>query len=188
MKYRIHGSFILLVALCMSQGLNAQDATEKLDASTAQKWLQKFAGEWDVVSEGQVEGQPPSKAEAVISSSMLGKNWVVNSAKFDFPGMDMKAIQMIGFDKSKGKFVGIWADSMTDFMWHYEGTLDEESKTLTLAAKGPSMTDPDKMDEYRDIYIFKDDDTILSKSTVKTPSGEWSVFMEGTAKRKSESK
>ncbi|MEM8735104.1 MAG: DUF1579 domain-containing protein [Planctomycetota bacterium] len=174
----------LMIVCSLNHVSSGQETSEKLDPAKAQKWLTKFVGDWDVVSEGQVEGQPPSKAKAEISAKMLGKNWIVNSSKFDFPGMDMRAIQMIGFDKESGKFVGIWADSMTDFMWHYEGTLDEKTKTLTLAATGPSMTQPDKTAEYRDVYIFKDDDTILSKSTVKTPSGEWSVFMEGTATRK----
>ena len=147
-------------------------------------WLQKFVGEWDVVSEGSMgEGQPPVTGEAAMKSSMLGDLWVVNKSQHEVAGMKMQSIQMIGYDPDKQKFVGIWADSMINYLWHYEGTLDENGMKLTLEAEGPNMAG-EGMSLYRDAYEFTDDDTIVATSSMQDGEGGWTVFMTGTAKRR----
>ena len=145
------------------------------------EFLKKFVGTWEVESEGS-----GMQGKAVMNSSMLGKLWIVNTSEHNMGGMEMKSIQMIGYDAEKKKYVGIWADSMVNFMWNYEGTLDESGKKLTLEAKGPSMTGDGTMMNYRDAYEFKDDDTIVATSSMQGGDGTWTVFMEGTAKRKKE--
>ena len=98
----------------------------------------------------------------------------------------MKSIQMIGYDTNKKKYVGIWADSMINHMWHYEGTVDETGKKLTLDAEGPSMAGDGKMTKYQDAYEFKDNDTIIATSSMQAQDGKWTVMMKGTAKRRKE--
>ena len=124
------------------------------------------------------------QGEAVMESSMLGDLWVVNVSDHKIGGMKLKSIQMIGYDPAKKKYVGIWVDSMVNHLWNYEGTLDDSGKKLTLEAKGPSMTGDGKMVNYRDAYEFKDDDTIIATSSMQGADGSWTVFMEGTAKRR----
>lgn len=143
------------------------------------EWLEKFVGQWELVSEG--EGV---KSSAVMKSSMLGKLWVVNESEMEVNGTKMKSIQMIGYDPEKKKYVGIWADSMINYLWQYEGTVDESGKKLTLEAEGPSMTGDGTMTNYRDAYEFKDDNTIIATSSMQGEDGKWKVFMTGTAKRR----
>jgi hypothetical protein len=159
--------------------LFAQDLPTLSGAEKEHEWLKKFVGRWDVVSEGQ-----GAQGTAVMKSSMLGKLWLVNASDMEVDGMKMKSIQMIGYDPNKKKYVGIWADSMVNHMWQYEGTLDEAGQKLTLDAEGPSMTGDGTMTNYRDAYEFKDDNTIIATSSMQDEDGKWTVLMEGTAKRR----
>jgi hypothetical protein len=103
----------LLVSAFGAQILSAQELPNMPGAVKEHEWLKKFVGQWDVVSEGSAgEGRPPIKGKAVMNSSMLGELWVVNSSDFEIAGMNMKSIQLIGYDTNKKKYVGIWADSM----------------------------------------------------------------------------
>ena len=175
-------AFITFVGLAFAApALFAQDLPTMEDTEKEHEWLKKFVGQWDVVSDGQ-----GSQGEAVMKSSMLGKLWLVNASDMEINGMKMKSIQMIGYDPKKEKYVGIWADSMINHMWHYEGTVDEAGKKLTLEAEGPSMTGDGTMTNYRDAYEFKDENTIIATSSMQGEDGEWTVLMEGTAKRRKE--
>lgn len=162
-----------------THSLSAQDAPAPSNAAPEHEFLKKFVGNWDVVSEGS-----GMKGEAMMKSSMMGKLWLVNSSEHKVGGTKMESIQMIGYDPKKEKYVGVWADSMINFMWHYEGTVDESGKKLTLNAEGPNMSGDGKMANYRDAYEFKDDDTIVATSSLQGPDGKWAVMMEGTAKRR----
>ena len=176
---------LIVIVTLFSSGLIAQtlSAQEGQGASVATKeheFLQKFVGEWDVESEGS-----GMQGKAVMKSSMLGKLWLVNSSDHEVSGIKMTSIQMIGYDTKKKKYVGIWADSMINYMWHYEGTVDKAGNKLTLDAEGPSMTGDGKMIQYQDAYEFKDDDTIIATSSMQAEDGKWTVIMKGTAKRRS---
>ncbi len=159
--------------------LSAQELPTMSGVEKEHEWLKKFVGQWDVVSDGQ-----GAQGEAVMKSSMLGQLWLVNASDMEVSGMNIKSIQMIGYDAKKKKYVGIWADSMINHLWLYEGTVDETGKKLTLEAKGPSMTGDGTMTNYRDAYEFKDDNTIISTSSMQGEDGEWTVIMQGTAKRR----
>ena len=149
------------------------------------EWLKRFVGQWDVVSEGSTgEGQPPIKGKAVMNSSMLGELWVVNSSDHEIAGMNMKSIRMIGYDTKKKKYVGIWADSMINYMWHYEGTVDESGNKILLEVEGPSMTGGGKMTKYRDAFEFTDDDTIIATSSMQGKDKKWIVIMKGNLTRR----
>ena len=163
----------------VAQTLSAQEVPGASVAAKEHEFLQKFVGQWDVESEGS-----GMKGEAVMKSSMLGKLWLVNSSDHKMSGMKMKSIQMIGYDDKKKKYVGIWVDSLINYMWRYEGTVDKAGKKLTLDAEGPSMTGDGTMNQYQDAFEFKDDDTIIATSSVQAKDGTWSVMATGTAKRR----
>ena len=165
----------------VTQTLSAQEVPAASVAAKEHEFLQKFVGEWDVESGGS-----GMQGKAVMKSSMLGKLWLVNSSDHDVSDMKMKSIQMIGYDTEKKKYIGIWADSMINYMWHYEGTVDKAGNKLTLDAEGPSMTGDGKMIQYQDAYEFKDDDTIVATSSMQDKDGKWTVIMKGTAKRRKE--
>ncbi len=177
----IHCIGLILAA----QALCAQEVPMMSGAEKEHQWLKKFVGEWDVVSQSPGgEGQPPVSIESVMKSSMLGELWLVNESEMDIGGTKVKSIQLIGYDPQKKKYVGTWVDSMFNHLWHYQGTVDQAGKKLTLDAVGPSMTDAGKMANYRDAYEFQDDNTMTATSTMQGEDGKWVVIMEGTAKQR----
>lgn len=169
------------VFVISARPINAQDFPGPSTPNPEHEFLQKFVGDWDLEISG-----PGMQGKAVMNSTMLGKLWLVNSSEHAMSGMKIKSIQMIGFDPEKKKYVGIWADSMMNYMWRYEGTVDETGKKLTLEAEGPSMSGDGTMAQFRDAYEFKDDDTIIATSTVKGKDGEWTEMMKSTGKRRKE--
>ena len=166
----------ILVFLIGGGMLIAQDS--------GQEFLKKFVGEWELTSKGSMgEGQPEMEASATMNAKMLGEMWVVCTQEGELPGMSYRAMQTIGYDAAKSKFVGTWVDSLTSHLWVYEGTLDESGSKLTLEAEGPHMTDPTRMAKYRDAYEFKGDDEVVATSSMLGDDGEWNTFMRGTGKR-----
>ncbi len=128
-------------------------------------------------------GQPQMECKGTLSSRKLGF-WVMNEMKGDMAGSPMIGIQTIGYDAKTKKYVGTWVDSMTDFMWKYEGTVDKSGKILTLEADGPSFVEPTKQTKFQDIYEFKSADEMLITSKMLGSDGKWTTFMSGTAVRK----
>src|SRR5690606_19848670 len=98
-------------------------------------------------------------------------------------GMEIEAVQTIGYDPKKKKYIGTYTDSMMSHMWIYEGTVDETGKILTLEAEGPNMMEPGKTAMFRDIYEFKSKDEIVATAQYQDPEGNWVTMMKGTSKR-----
>jgi hypothetical protein len=145
-------------------------------------FLKHFVGEWTNVTECKIDpSQPPIECAGKMKGRMLGEFWVVNESKASMMGTTMTAIQTIGYDQNKKKYVGTWVDSMTDHMWKYEGSV--EGKTLTLEADGPNWMKPGTMAKFRDIYEVKSPDEIAIRSDMQMEDGSWNTFMTGTAKR-----
>lgn len=115
---------------------------------------------------------------------MLGGFWVVSQMESEMMGEKMHAIQTVGYDPEKGKYVGTWVDSMINHMWKYEGSVDKTGKVLTLEAEGPSFTKPGEKSPYRDVYEFVSKDEIKVSSQVEMEPGKWTTFMTGEIKRK----
>ena len=149
------------------------------------QWLHQFVGDWETQSEGSAgPGQPPMKCEGVMTTRMLGGFWVVNELKGDMMGIPMTGIQTIGYDPAKKKYVGTWVDSMMNYMWKYEGVIDESGKRLTLEAEGPNFIAEGKVTKFRDAYEFESPDHIIATSSMLAEDGKWVTFMTGDMRRK----
>lgn len=169
---------ILLPLICLILCATPAFAQEtELDQETKAKleWLEKFVGNWEVEHEGVASG--------TMKCVMVGDHWLMNDFRMKSDLFDVRGIQTIGYDPEKKKYVGTWIDSMTGYMWHYAGEVDESGKKLTLEAVGPGMTDPEKTMRYRDAYEFSSADHIIATSSVENEDGTWTVFMKGTADR-----
>jgi len=182
--------FALLVSLStVGSWSSAQEPPALPKPEKEHEWLEKFVGTWNSELECQpAPGAPPMKSKGTLRAKSLGGFWIVSDMKLDMMGAPMNAIQTIGYDPAKKKYVGTWVDSMTNYMWKYEGWVDEAGKILTLEADGPSFADPGKMAKYRDIYEFKAADHLLTSSQMQLPDGQWVTFMTGNGRREAAKK
>ncbi len=155
-----------------------------VEVTEQHQWLKKMVGKWETTSSAEsAPGQDEIVMKGTIESKMIGDFWLTNSMKAEMNGFKIDGRQTVGYDRKKGKYIGTWVDSSSDFIWHYVGTVSKDGTTLSLIAEGPSMSDPQAMAMYRDMYKFTSDDTIKLSSSVKGPDDKWIDFMTGEAKR-----
>src|SRR6185295_3189435 len=117
---------VIVVALCSLPAAAAEPELPKMPAPQKEhQWLERFVGEWE--SEAEMiagPGQPAEKCHGIEKTRSLGGFWIVaeNNAKFhDTP---INAILTLGYDADKKKYVGTWIDSVTSYLWKYEGAVD----------------------------------------------------------------
>lgn len=149
------------------------------------RWLDKLVGDWTAEVECQMgPDQPPSKSGGVESVRSLGGLWTIGEGQMDTPdGSPMKSIMTLGFDPTKGRFVGTFIASMMTHLWSYDGALDASEKILTLDAEGPAFSG-EGMAKYQDIVEFVDENHRILKSQFQDEHGNWQHFMTAHYHRK----
>ncbi len=154
--------------------------------SKQHKVLQKFAGEWVLQSKMEaVPGQPAFECSGTMNSRMLGQYWAISEVTGEMPGgVQVTAMQTLGYDEKSNRFIGTWVDSMLNYMWHYEGTVNDSGTKLTLKAEGPNFVAAGKITKFRDTYEFKSADHIVLTSAMLNDDGTWVEFMTGNYRRK----
>ena len=149
-------------------------------------WLQQFVGEWAYEHEMPAEpGKPAEKFTGTETVRSLGGLWVVAEGRGDMPGggtADM--VLTLGFDAKRGRFVGTWVGSMMDYLWVYEGSLNEAGRALTLETEGPDvMGGGGGMTKFRETVELVDRDTRLFRSAMLRTDGEWVTIMSARYRR-----
>lgn len=148
------------------------------------EWLAQFEGEWESTSEAQSGPDEKFTCQGKLKYRMLGKLWLIGESEVEVQGTTIKAVQTIGYDETKKKYVGTWVDSMLNHMWKYEGSVDKTGKILSLEAEGPDFSDPKKTAKYKDTYEFKSKDHVEAISWMQDKEGKWVSFMTGQMRRK----
>lgn len=172
------------IAWLATVAAQAQDLPQSPEATKEHKLLDRFVGEWTTDSEGTAgPDQPAMKAKGSMHTRKLGDYWVICDIKNDMMGTTITAVQTLGYDAKTKKYLGTWVDSLTDYMWKYEGTLDPSGKILTFEAEGPNFLAPGKTAKFRDVYEFKSDDHIVATSSMLSADGKWVDFMTGNLRR-----
>lgn len=173
------------VALAATVAIRAQEQPQFPGPEKEHEWLKQFVGEWESESKASMRpGQPPLECTGTMSCRMLGPFWVISEVTGHMGGTTVKAVQTIGYDPEKKRYVGTWVDSMMNHLWKYEGAVDESGKKLTLEAEGPNFMAGGKTTKFRDAYEFKSKDHIVVTSSMLTEDGKWVTFMTGHARRK----
>ena len=153
--------------------------------SKQHEWLKQFEGEWVATAKSiDTPEMPAMDCNSTFKARMVGGFWMVSESKGEIAGSKMMSIQTIGYDRKKKKYIGTWVDNMMDHMWHYEGTVDESGKKLSLIAEGPNFMADGKLTKFRDSYEFKSPDHIISTSEILGEDGKWVTFMSGDSHRK----
>jgi Protein of unknown function (DUF1579) len=182
----------LMLAVCVAALFGSISAMAAQDAATPpmptpqkeHEWLKQLEGQWTTEGECNMgPGQPAIKSTGTETGRMVGGFWAVNETKGEMSGMSMTGIMTVGYDPEKKKYVGTWVDSMSNYMWRYEGTVDAAGKTLTLNTEGPAFMDPSKKARYKEVIEFKSKDHKVFSSSIEQ-DGKWVTFMTMHAKRK----
>ena len=130
------------------------------------EWLKHLAGEWTLDINITEPNKDTVKSTGSESVRLLGGFWAVAEVKASMMDMPFTGIQTLGFDTQKKKYVASWVDSMTDYLWRYEGSVDESGKILTLETTGPCPMQGGKMTRFQDVIEIKDKDHRVFKSFV----------------------
>lgn len=158
----------------------------KAEPQTEHAWLQQLVGEWESeMTCSMGPDQPPFTTKGTESVRSLGGLWTVGDGTGETPdGNACTTVMTLGFDPAKGRFVGTFVASMMSMIWHYEGALDADGKTLTLETEGPSMSGDGSMSKYRDIVTILSPDHRTLTSKMPGENGEWTEFMTAHYRRK----
>jgi uncharacterized protein DUF1579 len=181
---------IASAALALMAGLvvrAAQEAPEMPKPGKQHEWLQQLVGEW--TSKGVCDMPDGSKMELTGTESVraVGGFWIQSEVKATVKMGEMDhpftGLMTLGYSAEKAKYQGTWVDTMGDYMWVYEGKLDDAGKILTLDTVGPSPMDPTKKLKFKETTELKDKDTKIFTSKFEQ-DGKWVTMMTVTSKRK----
>lgn len=139
-------------------------------------WLRRFEGDW--TTEGEINmnpSQPPMKVTGSDRARMIGGFWLVCEGRGD--QMNFESRLTLGYDEKEKKYVGTWIDSMSGYLWRYEGAVDPSGRILALDTEGPHPEDPEKTAKFREVTEFKSDDHRVYTSSRLNPDGKWSTML-----------
>lgn len=175
----------LILSIAAVPVLSAQEVPEFPDPKKEHEWLKRFVGEWETSSECPTGPNGETmETSGTMTARMLGGFWVVCESTMNAMDTKVNAIQTIGYDPEKEKYVGTWVDSMMNHLWQYEGSVDASGKKLILDTEGPNLMKDGETAKFRDAYEFKSPDHIVVTSSMQGEDGEWVTFMTGEAHRK----
>jgi hypothetical protein len=173
--------FSLVVVTCPSK---AQENFEMPAPQKEHEWLNQLVGEWDTAGEMNVPGAEAIKSTGTDTARMLGGFWLVSDVKGDVMGTSVEARLTLGYDTKKKKYVGTWIDSMTNYMWHYEGSVDDTGKILTLNTEGPGFQGGDQLTKFKEVIEIKNKDERTFTSSMQGADGKWTQLMSVKYRRK----
>lgn len=187
MKRAVFAAVAVLGATWLAYAPSAHGQEPEFEPPTpAHKWLNQLVGEWKTESTAQSPDGETFKCEGTATATSLGGFWVIITIDNQMDGTTMRGVMTVGYNPKSKKYIGTWVDSMTSYLWKYEGTRDESGKILPLEAAGPNMLvpDSDKLLKYRDTIEIKSPDHFVLVGSVEAEPGNWVTFMKMNFKRK----
>ncbi len=143
------------------------------------KVLAQMSGTWTATLE--FPGMEPQ--QGVENNQMaMGGLWLVGDFEIaDFMGAPFRGHSVMGYDSTKGKYVGMWVDSMTDRIVHSEGEYDSATKQLVMHAEN---LDPMTGEPRKEVHVtlLRGPDSRLFKMTPEG-SDEPTMVIEYTRKK-----
>lgn len=130
--------------------------------------LKKMEGTWDATV--QMQGNQ-SKGTATYKMD-LGGLWLMTHFVGDFFGQKFEGRGMDTYDPATGKYVSVWADTMSTRPMSSEGTWDKEKKILTMRGKSGPEEVP-----FRSVIEFVTDDHMRVTMHMTPPGGTEAEFM-----------
>lgn len=152
------------------------------------RWLQKLVGKWEVEMNCSMgPDQPPTVHKGQDTVRKLGDLWVIAEGHGEMPdGGIAYNVMTLGYDPRQKKFVGTFIASVMNYLWPYEGTLDESGKRLVLESRGPDMSggvESATLVPYHDVIEWLSDDHRTLTSFTPGPDGQFVSFMKADYRR-----
>ena len=149
------------------------------------EWLAQMVGHWEYESECSMgPGQPPQLMHGRLDARLVGGLWLISEGSGSTPdGTPMSYIVTVGFDTTKGHYVGSFLASCMDYLWSYEGRRDESGQRLPLHTRGPNMLKPGELCPYQDVIEVVGPNEHHLTSLLLTDSGEWMPFLKTIHRR-----
>ncbi len=170
------GGFVLAALVGAALG-QTEDVPQFPKPKAEHGWLQELAGEWESEVEMMPPGQPPEKIKGTETVRSVGGFWIVAENRGTFMGAPFTGLLTLGYDAAKGRYVGTWIDSMTDYLWTYEGKVDKAGKVLTLETQGPCPDAPGKVSRFREVLEVRSEDHKVFSSSMEGEDGKWTTIM-----------
>lgn len=168
-------SFVIAVlagaALCQ-----AQDVPELPKPTKEHEWLQQLTGEWE--SEAQMfmqPGEPPVTSTGIERVRSIGGFWIMAENTGEFGGHPYTGLMTLGYDTQTEKYVGTWIDSMSGYLWKYEGTVNEAGNALTLESEGPCPASGGELTRFKEVVEIKSPDHKVFTSSMQDKDGKWTT-------------
>jgi len=185
MRYRGHPGRLALgacAAALLAAGLYAV-AQEPAKPSAEHAALALSEGTWDAslaISMG-APGTPPQISKGVETNRMCcGGLWMISEYKSNPGSSPFEGYGMTGYEPAKKKYITTWVDSDLTTPMTSEGTYDAATRTLTMRG---SMTSRGKTLQWRNVEVWKDDDTRQFTMYMRGPDGKESPGMSITYTR-----
>ncbi len=141
--------------------------------------LKESAGTWSVDCTFFMDpsGEPMQNTATEVVE-MVGDFWTVSRFTCDFMGMPFEGRATLGYDPASGKWISSWIDSMSTFLFKFDGGYDAEGKVLTMTGKGPfpGSGSPDLTD-FRTTEEQVDPDTRKFEMFITMPDGTENKMM-----------
>lgn len=178
-------SSILMVLLLTQSRLVAQDLPDMPGPEAEHEWLRALAGEWQADGEVYIGAdKPPLKTEGTENARMIGEFWLLAEGRGSFMGTPITSMLTLGYDPEKKKYIGTWIDSMTGYLWAYEGTVDKAGTTLTLETQGPCPKRPGELAKIKERIELKNKNHKVFTSSMQEVDGSWTKLVSVHYRRK----
>jgi uncharacterized protein DUF1579 len=147
-------------------------APEITKPSTEHTGLRRAEGTWDASVE--ISTGPPGTAPQVskgVETNRLccGGLWLVTEFKSNPGSPPFEGHGITGFEPARKKYISTWVDSDLTTPMTSEGSYDATGNTLTMRG---SMTSKGKTLQWRDVEVWKDDDTRQFTVFMRGPDGK----------------
>jgi Protein of unknown function (DUF1579) len=150
-----------------------------------QDWLQMLVGEWETEIECHIEQRKlPLKSKGIESVRTIGGLWIVAEGKSAIMDKPMTSILILGYDFEQKKYVGTWVSSCMTHLWHYEGSVDLATETLTLETEGPCPHSPGTVAKFKEVIEVKSRQHRVFTSSMQAQDGKWATIATINYRRK----
>lgn len=152
---------------------------------TEHRWLDQLVGHWRYEGEGECEpGSAPERSEGTETVRSLGGLWVQAVGQGRMPdGNPAETVMTLGWDPERQRYIGTWIGSMMNYLWQYEGWIEDDGRRLVLESVGPSFAPEGGTATYRDIIEIRGPNERVLTGNVHGPDGQWHCFMTTTYRR-----